>query len=305
MKIGIVGLGNMGQGMADNLLSKGADLMVFTRTASKIEAMAAKGAHKAASAAELTRNCGIVLVCLPIVQTCMDVVIGETIPNVKAGQVIVDHSTVDIDTSRKCAKAAAEKGTVFLDAPMSGGVAGAFNGTLTIMVGGEKSAFDTALPYFEMMGANIKHMGPTGAGTAMKLINQLLVSVHTVAAAEAFALANAAGVDILAAEKLLAVSWGGSTMASRNAPITANRDFLNSVAPVRNQYKDITIVKDLALAEDLAFKLAIISQQMFHTMMSQGRQENDIAGVIEIIEEQSRLKKKGAGVGGEDPKTDE
>ena len=291
MKIGIVGLGNMGQGMADNLLSKGADLMVFTRTASKIKEMAAKGASKAASAAELTENCKIVLVCLPDVQTCIDVVIKEIIPNAKAGQVIVDHSTVDIDTSRKCAKAASKKGALFLDAPLSGGAAGAKNGTLTIMVGGEKSVFNTALPYFEMMGTNIKHMGPTGAGTAMKLINQLLVSVHTVAAAEAFALANAAGVDIMEAEKLLSVSWGGSTMASRNAQVTAKRDFSNSAAPVRNLYKDITIVKNLAKTEGLELEHAIKSQRMFHTMMNQGRQENDIAGVIELIEEQSRLNK--------------
>jgi len=287
MNIGIVGLGNMRQGMADNLLEKGADLTVFTRTKTKMEAMAARGAGTASSAAELTRGCGIVLVCLPDVQTCSDIILGEIIPNAKAEQVIVDHSTVDVDTSRKCARAAAESGAAFLDAPMSGGSAGAANGTLAIMVGGERTAFDSALPYFEMMGTNIRHMGPTGTGTAMKLINQLLVSVHTVAAAEAFALANAAGVDILAAEELLAVSWGGSTMASRNAPVTASRDFPDSVAPVRNQYKDITIVKDLAQAEGLALELAITSQRMFHDMMNQGKQGYDIAAVIELIEQRS------------------
>ena len=289
MSVGFVGLGNMGQGMVDNLLSKDADLTVFTRTQSKIEAMIDRGAKGATSVVDLASKVDVVLVCLPDVKTSRDLLLGSdgVIANAQPGQVIVDHSTVDIATSRACAEAAETKGAHFLDAPISGGPGGASAGTLAIMVGGVESAFETASEYFEKMGANVKHMGPSGAGTAMKLINQLLVAVNTVAAAEAFALANSAGVDIQIAADLLGVSWGGSTMVERSAPITVSRGFADSAAPVRNLDKDMGIIKQLATDEGLSLELALKSYEMFHTMLEQGNNEHDIAGVIEIIEERS------------------
>ena len=287
MSVGFIGLGNMGQGMADNLFAKGADPLVFTRTKSKIDAMVERGARGADSAADLTGRVDVVLACLPSVQTSVDVLIGEVIPAAKSGQVIVDHSTVDIGTSRRCAEAAAARGAMFIDAPISGGPPGAQGGTLAIMCGGKEEAFDIAKPYFDLMGANVKLMGPSGAGTAMKLINQLLVGVHTVAAAEAFALANSAGVDIQTAADLLGVSWGGSTMVTRSAPITAAREFENSAAPVRNLDKDLGIIKALAESEGLALNLALEAQAMYGQMMAQGEGENDIAGVLEVIEGRS------------------
>ena len=185
MTVGFIGLGNMGQGMADNLLEKGADLTVFTRTRTKIDAMIDRGAKSATSVADLTQNVDVVLVCLPDVKTSRDLLLGDdgVIANTRPGQVVVDHSTVDIATSRACAVAAEEKGVHFLDAPISGGPGGASGGTLAIMVGGSEDGFETAREYFDKMGANVKLMGPSGAGTAMKLINQLLVGVNTVAAA--------------------------------------------------------------------------------------------------------------------------
>jgi 3-hydroxyisobutyrate dehydrogenase-like beta-hydroxyacid dehydrogenase len=290
MSVGFVGLGNMGQGMVDNLLEKKVDLTVFTRTQSKIEAMIERGAKGATSVAELTQKVDVILVCLPDVKTSRDLLLGDdgVIAHIKPGQVVVDHSTVDIATSRACAEAAEAKGAHFLDAPISGGPGGASAGTLAIMVGGSEEAFETAHEYFSKMGANVKLMGPNGAGTAMKLINQLLVGINTVAAAEAFALANSAGVDIQVAADLLAVSWGGSTMVDRSAPITAARDFPGSAAPVRNLDKDMSIIKQLASNEGLSLELALKSQEMFHTMMEQGNNEHDIAAVLEIIEQRSK-----------------
>jgi 3-hydroxyisobutyrate dehydrogenase-like beta-hydroxyacid dehydrogenase len=279
----------MGQGMADNLLKKGADLTVFTRTRAKVDAMAQRGAKGAASVAEITRNTDAVHVCLPDVKTSRELLLDEDgiIANARPGQVVVDHSTVDIQTSRDCYDAAKQKGAYFLDAPISGGPTGAANGTLAIMVGGDRAGFDKALPHFEMMGANIKLMGPGGAGTAMKLINQLLVGVHTAAAAEAFALANAAGVDIQAAADLLKVSWGGSMMVERSAPITAARKFADSAAPVRNLEKDLGIIKAFADSEGLALALTLESYDMFSTLMTEGKPNYDIAGVLEVVEKRS------------------
>lgn len=290
MSVGFVGLGYMGQGMVDNLLEKGTDLTVFTRTQSKIEAMIERGAKGATSVTELTKNVEVVMVCLPDVKTSREILLGEdgVIANAHSGQVIVDHGTVDIATSRACAEAAEAKGAHFLDAPISGGPGGAAGGTLAIMVGGSEDAFDLAYEYFAKMGANVKLMGPTGAGTAMKLINQLLVGVHSVAAAEAFALANSAGVDIQIAADLLGVSWGGSTMIERNAPMTAARDFPNSAAPLRLIWKDLGIIGELAEDEGLSLELATKSLEMYNTMMDAGKKEHDISGVLELIEERSK-----------------
>ena len=287
MSVGFIGLGNMGQGMADNLLAKGAEPIVYTRTQSKIEAMIERGATGASSTADLVSKVDVVLACLPSVQTSLDVIIGEIVPALEPGQIVVDHSTVDIGTSRKCAEAVEAKGAMFIDAPISGGPTGAEGGTLAIMCGGSEEGFTKALPYFELMGANVRHMGPNGAGTAMKLINQLLVGVNCAAAAEAFALANSAGVDINAAGELLGTAWGNSVMVERSYPITAGRDFENSAAPVRNLDKDLGIIKDFALGEGLSLELALKSYDMFHAMMDKGWGENDIAGVLEVIEDRS------------------
>jgi 3-hydroxyisobutyrate dehydrogenase-like beta-hydroxyacid dehydrogenase len=289
MSVGFVGLGNMGQGMADNLLEKGADLTVYNRSVSKVEAMIERGAKGASSLAEMTLAVDVVLVCLANVQTSRNALLGDdgVMANAKPGQVIVDHGTVDIATSRACADAAEAKGAHFLDAPISGGPGGANDGTLTIMVGGTEEAFEAAHEYLIKMGANVKLMGPTGAGTAMKLINQLLVGVHTIAAAEAFALANSAGVDIQVAADLLGVSWGGSTMVERSAPITAARAFPGSGAPLRLIHKDLSIIKQLAIDEGLSLQLTKMSQEMYDTMMQQGKNELDIAAILELIEERS------------------
>ncbi len=289
MPVGFVGLGNMGQGMADNLLTKGANLSVFTRTRSKVDAMVEKGATGPATLKELVASCDLILTCLPDVQTSRQLILGEDgiIANATAGQIVVDHGTVDMQTTKDCYNAAKEKGVYFLDAPISGGPLGASGGTLSIMVGGDDHAYQTALNEFERMGANIRHMGPSGAGTAMKLINQLLTGVNTAAAAEAFALANAASVDIMTAAELLKVSFGGSTMVARSAPITAERNFANSGAPARILDKDLNIILEFAKSEGLALELTRNAHGMFAEMMAQDHSEYDVAAVLEIIEQRS------------------
>ena len=290
MSVGFVGLGNMGQGMVDNLLAKGADLTVFTRTQSKIEAMIDRGAKGASSVVDLTNNVDVVLMCLPDVKTSRDLLLGSdgVIANSRSGQVIVDHSTVDIATSRACAQAAEAKGVHFLDAPISGGPGGAEAGTLAIMVGGDESAFETAHEYFVKMGANVKLMGPSGAGTAMKLINQLAGSGKHSGSGRSvrsgqFGWCRHTDCSRPSGSK----PWGGSTMVDRSAPITASRDFADSAAPVRNLDKDMGIIKQLAADEGLSLELALKSYAMFHTMLEQGNREHDIAAVLEIIEERS------------------
>ena len=288
MKVGFIGLGNMGQGMAQNLLSKGADLNVYTRNPEKIKNMEKKGAKGCYSLAQLVESSEIIFTCLPDINTSLDIIVGESgIMSFISDEskIIVDHSTVDIAASKKCYEVVKTRGSNFLDAPISGGPVGAKDGTLSIMVGGDSDSFDKSMPYFEMMGTTIKRMGDSGTGTAMKLINQLLTAVHTTASAEALSLANAAKVDIDSAMEILMVSFGFSRMLERSAPIIRDRKFEGSSVPARNIHKDISIIEKMG--QDLSVKLPLteVSKKLYDLLKNEGKEMDDMAGIIQIIEE--------------------
>tara|TARA_B100000073_G_scaffold132228_1_gene108248 strand:+ start:151 stop:1038 length:888 start_codon:yes stop_codon:yes gene_type:complete len=294
MKIGFVGLGNMGSGMANNILKKienKSDLYVYTRTPEKISKMAEKGASGCSSLEDLVSKVDIILTCLPNVETSRNLIMGSggICDLANSDQVIVDHSTVDVKTSKDCYEYAQNKDVNFLDAPISGGPGGAADGTLTIMVGGKEEIFNKAKPAFEMMGKKISHMGPSGAGTAMKLVNQLLVSTNTVAAAEAFVLAEQAGVNLESAIDILNTSWGRSMMIERNGPITVNKEFENSPAPLRNLVKDLGIIKELLIQLGLDLPVTMASSSVVDTTMGLGLQEPDIAATALSIKKLSNL----------------
>ena len=287
-RIGFIGLGNMGQGMANNLLNKGANLTVFTRNKEKISAMEKLGANGAYTLKDLSNKSDIILTCLPDTKTSIEIITGKDgiLSTTKEKKIIVDHSTVDMSTSKKCFQYIKEKGSDFLDAPISGGPVGAAEGTLSIMVGGSKEAYDLTIDSFKMMGTTVKYMGENGSGTSMKLINQLLTAVHTTAAAEALALTNAADVDIDSAMEILEVSFGFSRMLERCAPIIRDRNFEGSSVPARNIHKDINIIDQLG--KDLSVNLPLIktSKKLYDELKKDGKEMDDMAGIIQIIEKQ-------------------
>ena len=294
MKIGFVGLGNMGTGMANNILKKinnKSDLFVYTRTLDKIKKFTELGASGSSSIEEITNSVDVLLTCLPNVETSKELFMGKNgiFEHADSNQVLVDHSTVDVKTSKKCFDLASSKGLNFLDAPISGGPGGAADGTLTIMVGGIESSFNSAKEAFEMMGSKISLMGPSGAGTAMKLVNQLLVSTNTVAAAEAFVLAEQSGVNLSAAIDILSTSWGRSTMIERNGPITVNKEFENSPAPLRNLVKDLGIIKDLTSQLGLKLPVTMASSDVVDETMGLGLEEPDIAATALSIKKISNI----------------
>ena len=283
MKIGFIGLGNMGQGMADNLLKKGADLMVFTRSLEKISAMKKKGAKGASSIEEISKETELIFICLPNVETSIQIVKGikNYSNDVKS---VSDHSTVSLKTSIESHRLLNKNGISFLDAPISGGPVGAKDGTLSIMVGGELDDYTMALPYYKMMGSTVKHIGKTGTGTAMKLINQLLTAVHTTAAAEAISLANAVGITINDAMEILSVSFGNSKMLERSAPIIRDKTYTESSAPARNLNKDIHIITELANDLNLNLPLIKSTKVLFDEYKNMGKEMEDIAGIIQLFE---------------------
>jgi 3-hydroxyisobutyrate dehydrogenase-like beta-hydroxyacid dehydrogenase len=264
LKIGFIGLGRMGLPMSYRLLAAGFDLTVHNRSQGKVQQIAGAGAHPAVSATQVVRDADIVLACLPDVATVKEVFLGEDgiVANARPGQVLVDHSTVGIEASKACAAAAEERGAAFLDAPISGGTERAGDGTLTIMVGGAAEAFQRALPVFQAMGTTVRHMGPAGTGTVAKLVNQLLVGIHSVAAAEAMLLAAKSGADPALVFEVVNSGWGQSFMLARNAPVMLDRSFDDARAPVRTLLKDLGLLQDLTReldtptpANDLAFRL--------------------------------------------------
>lgn len=286
-KIGFIGLGRMGFPMSCNLLNAGYDLTVHNRSQEKVRQIAEAGATAAASTAAVMADCDIVLACLPDVATCERVLLDEALPKARPGQIVVDHSTVGASTSRACAAAAAERGAMFLDAPISGGTERAADGTLTIMVGGPAEAYTKARPAFDVMGAVVRHVGPTGSGTAAKLVNQLLVGVHMVAAAEAMLLGAKSGADPALVFELVNSGWGQSFVLGRNAPAMLDRDFEGIRTQLRVFLKDLGLIQEMARDLETPIPGGDLAYRLLGEAVEQGLGDLDSAAIVLPMEEQA------------------
>lgn len=297
-KVGFIGLGRMGLPMSYRLLGAGFDLTVHNRSQGKVQQIADAGARPGHSAAAITRTTDILLTCLPDIATVEAVFLGDggIIENARPGQILVDHSTVGMSTTRACAAAAAVKGAQFLDAPISGGTERAANGALTIMAGGPPEAYAKALPLFAAMGTTIRHIGPTGAGTAVKLVNQLLVGIHTVAAAEAMLLGAKAGADPALVYEVVSSGWGQSFMLDRNAPVMLDRNFAGDRAQMTVILKDLGLIQDLAQSLDSPIPAGDLAYQKFREAVASGLADLDPAAIVLPLEERagSQIQRSGA-----------
>ena len=287
MKVGFIGLGNMGLHQARRLLEHQFELCVYNRTLRKCDEFVARGASMATSVGELTRQVDVVLTCLADVKSTREVYLGKhgIIKNACPEKLLIDHATVDLQTSQDIHQRAKEKDICFLDAPISGGPNGAKNGTLTIMVGGESLAFKKAEMLFQVMGKTIMHMGGSGTGTVAKLINQLLVGVHSVVSCEAVLLALKSGVDGVKLRKVLTESWGSSRMLERNAPIVWNQELGVSDVPLRTLAKDLEIVVALANELGLFIPLAQNALKLHREALRRGMGDRDVAAISMLMEE--------------------
>ena len=288
-KAGFIGLGRMGLPMSYRLLNAGFDLTVHNRSQEKVRQIVDAGAKPGHSAAAITQATDILLTCLPDVATVEAVFLEADgiIANAKPGQILIDHSTVGMATTQACAAAAAAKGALFLDAPISGGTERAANGTLTIMAGGDPDAYQQALPLFEAMGATIRHIGPTGAGTAVKLVNQLLVGIHTMAAAEAMLLGAKAGADPALVYEVVSSGWGQSFMLDRNAPAMLERNFAGDRAQMRVVLKDLGLIQDLAQSLQSPIPAGDLAYQKFQQAIAKGMADLDPSALVLPLEEQA------------------
>jgi 3-hydroxyisobutyrate dehydrogenase/2-hydroxy-3-oxopropionate reductase len=269
--------------MTQKLLAAGYEVHVFNRSRGAVDALAAEGATPADSAAQVAERAEIILTALPTPET-VDAVYTEMAGAARGGQTYVDHSTVSPGLNRSCAERLGHKGADFLDAPVSGGPAGASGGTLTVMVGGEQAAFDRALPVLQAFGKNIRLCGPTGAGQVVKLINQLLVGIHTSAIAEAAVFGAALGADPQVVLDLIGTSFGGSTMMTRNMPRFMSRDF-SGATPVGLILKDLGLIHDEARAANVPLLLGGLAEQRFVEARGKGWNDEDMAALVKLWEE--------------------
>lgn len=283
MDVGFVGLGMMGRPMVERLLEAGHTVHVHNRSRGPAETLATRGAIAADSTARVAELSDIVLTALPTPEA-VDEVYAELLRAARSGQVYADHSTVRPEQNRRWATALGAKGAGYLDAPVSGGPSGAAGGTLTIMVGGDQSTLDRVLPILQAYGSTIRLCGPVGAGQVVKLVNQLLVGVHTAAIAEAAVFGAALGADPAVVLELLGKSYGGSTMMVRHMPRFMSRDF-SGATPITLILKDLGLIHDEAKAAGVPLLFGGLAEQRFLEARARGLGGEDMAALVKLWEE--------------------
>jgi 3-hydroxyisobutyrate dehydrogenase len=244
MKVGFIGLGNMGAPMATNLARAGHDVKGYDTVAPCPE-----GVMPAATAAEVAEAAEVVLTMLPN-GAILRAVAAEVIPAMRKGAVLLDCSTVDVESARAVAAEAGKAGLLAVDAPVSGGTAGAAAGTLTFMAGGPAEAFEKVKPLFDVMGAKAVHCGSAGAGQAAKICNNMILGVTMIATCEAFALADKLGLDRARMFDVVSTSSGQSWSLTTYCPAPG----IGPTSPADNGYKP-------GFAAELMLKDLMLSQQ--------------------------------------------
>jgi 3-hydroxyisobutyrate dehydrogenase/2-hydroxy-3-oxopropionate reductase len=283
MEVGFIGLGKMGKPMVRRLLAEGHTVHVHNRSPQAVSELVASGAKDAGSATGVAERAELILTALPTPDT-VEQVYRELTAAARADQIYADHSTVSLGLNRSCAELVAKKRAHFLDAPVSGGPGGAEAGTLTVMVGGEQGVFDRALPVFQSFGKNIRLCGPVGAGQAVKLVNQLLVGIHTAASAEAVVFGASLGADPQVLLEMLGTSFGGSQMLLRNVPRFISRDFM-AATPVGLILKDLRLIEDEAERTHVPLQLGALAERIFAEASSRGMTGDDMAGLVRLVEQ--------------------
>ncbi|MCC6168395.1 MAG: NAD(P)-dependent oxidoreductase [Caldilineaceae bacterium] len=289
-RIGFIGLGIMGRGMAHNLLKAGFPLRVWNRTASRMQGLIDAGAEAGDSPADVAAHSDITITCVSDTPDVEKVILGEdgVIHGAKQGALVVDCSTISPQVTKEIAAKLAEKGIHMLDAPISGGSEGAAKGTLSIMVGGDAEQFERAKPAFQAMGKTITHIGPAGAGQTVKLVNQVLVVGNCLAMCEALLLAQAGEVDLQKTFDAISQGAAGSWMFTNRAPQIIRRDWRPGFT-VALQQKDLRLVLDAADELGVPLPGTSLIFQLYRTLEARGLQEEGNHALIKALEALSQI----------------
>ncbi|MGH7766102.1 MAG: 2-hydroxy-3-oxopropionate reductase [Candidatus Binatia bacterium] len=284
--IGFIGLGIMGKPMARNLLKAGYPLVVHSRSRPPVDELAKEGAAVAASSEEVAARSEIVITMLPDSPDVELVYAGEkgVFAGAKRGALLIDMSTISPVVARKLTAEAEKRGFDMLDAPVSGGEAGAIGATLSIMIGGNTTAVARAMPIFQALGKNIVHVGDAGAGQVAKAANQVVVGVTIAAVSEALVLAAKAGVDPAKVRQVLLGGFAQSKILDAHGQKMLERNFKPGFR-IRLHEKDLKIA--LATGSEYGVPLFVtgLVAQMMAAMKSTGRGDLDHAGLVTLVEE--------------------
>ena len=288
--IAFIGVGNMGGPMARNLLKAEHALAAFDLSGQVLEPVVKAGASKAASVNDAVKDADVVITMLPAGQHVRAVYLDDGIlAHAKKGALLVDSSTIDVDSARAVHDAANEAGFDFLDAPVSGGTGGAEAGTLAFMCGGSDKAFARAQPILAKMGKRIVHAGGAGAGQAAKICNNMLLAISMIGTCEAFALGEKLGLepqklfDIMSAAS--GQCWSLTTYCPVPGPVPtspANRDYTGGFATAL-MLKDLKLSQSAAQSAGAATPLGAEAAQLYALFAAQGHAGTDFSGIIRML----------------------
>jgi 2-hydroxy-3-oxopropionate reductase len=290
-KIGFVGTGIMGKPMVKNLLKAGYPVLCYDLVPEPLKELAAAGAALAGSNREVAEKSEIVITMLPNSPHVEQAVLGPKgiLEGARSGLLLLDMSTISPIVSQRVAAEAAKKGVKMLDAPVSGGEKGAIEGTLSIMVGGERAVFDKVLPIFQAMGKTITYIGPIGSGGFVKLANQIIVAINLTAIAEALVLGTKAGIDL----ELMINALSGGLAGSKCLEQKRNNYLQHAFQPgfkIDLHSKDLNLIMESAEKLGVPLPTTALVRELFSALRVKGRGQMDHSGVITLLEELAGVK---------------
>lgn len=285
MKVGFIGLGIMGKPMAKNLLKSGYELVVYDHHSTNVEELVSSGAASAESARDVARQCSVVITMVPNSPHVKAAVMGEKgiLEGAKAGDILIDMSSIAPLVSQEIYKACAEKGVRMIDAPVSGGEPKAVDGSLSIMVGGDEETFQEVYDILMAMGTSAVYCGKSGAGNTTKLANQVVVALNIAAVSEALMLASKAGVD---PEKVFAAIKGGlagSTVMNAKVPMILDHNFTPGFR-VDLHIKDLNNAIDTGHGVGAPLPLTVQVREMLQTLHADGFGFDDHSAIARYYE---------------------
>jgi 3-hydroxyisobutyrate dehydrogenase len=290
-KIAFIGLGHMGGGMAPNLAKAGHEVRAFDLVPEAVEKAAQGGCSRAASAAEAVRDADVVITMLPASKHVRLVYHDDVAPNAKPGSLLIDCSTIDVQSTLEVGDGLKELGFEFVDAPVSGGIAAAAGGTLTFMVGGSGEAFERSRPILEPMAKAVIHAGHLGAGQAAKICNNMILGATMAATCEAFVLAQKLGLDAQVFYDISSKASGQSWSMTSYAPVPG----IGPDTPADHDYEGgfaaALMLKDLKLAEEAAQHVGAYTpmgskaEELYQRFVDRGGGNKDFSGIIRMIDD--------------------
>lgn len=285
-RVGFIGLGAMGLPMARHVMKAGFPLTVWARHPERAVAIQQEGAGWADSPAELAAESEVVITIVTNSPDVREVVAGERgiLDGAQKGLTIVDMSTIAPATSRNLERQARERGVAFLDAPVSGGTQGAEAGTLTIMVGGDTDAFGRVRSVLDAMGSNVFHVGPSGSGEIIKLVNNALAGVIAAATAEALAMGVKAGADVATMARVVGLSSGASWQLANQFPLRAFSGTFHPGFTTDLLSKDLDLALDLGREQHTPTFFTALARQLYLESQAAGYGREDYTAVLKIFE---------------------